>query len=171
MAGQKFEEAALGTLRSRLLRALPSQCRGKGTVRTSLLGTAGGQERMKQLRKGPKAPNPSPGLSSLLPPLPLLGTPRGQHPRDPIPSPTSRASPTHPPSSPTITGTLIPTSPSAEAAFSCLLKINEADNDSAGAPGPDVSRSALGSGWRSENQKLAAALSSVSAGLFVHSHS
>lgn len=83
----------------------------------------------------------------------------------------SRTSPSQPPSSPSIAGTLISTSSSAEAAFSCLLKINEADNDSAGAPGPDVFRCALGSGWRSANERLPAALSSLGAGLFVHNHS
>lgn len=75
-------------------------------------------------------------------------------PRDPMPPRISPTSPSQPPSSPAGTGTLIPTSSSAEAAFSCLLKINEADNDSAGAPGSDGFRSALGRGWRSENEKL-----------------
>lgn len=74
--------------------------RGKGTVRTSLLAAGTSQERIKQLSKGRKAPNPSPGPCSLLPctvagaggagaasqGLPSLGTPQRQRPRDPIPS-------------------------------------------------------------------------------------
>lgn len=159
--------------------------RGKGTVRTSLLAAGTSQERIKQLSKGRKALNPSPGPCSLLPctvagPEGPVQPPRVCHPSGhasgsapeirSLPH-VSRTSPSQPPSSPSIAGTLISTSSSAEAAFSCLLKINEADNDSAGAPGPDVFRCALGSGWRSANERLPAALSSLRAGLFVHSHS